>query len=108
MGGGGHDVLHGRGGNDHLLGGAGSDILRPGAGNDTVDGGRDNDTVSYSDSALSWLVDLSGGYASAGLGSYQTLIGVEDVALGTGNDVAYGTSGDNAIAGNDGNEPRRR
>ena len=73
-------------------------------GNDTVDGGADNDTVSYSDSALSWLVDLSGGYASSGLGSYQTLIDVEDVALGTGNDVAYGNSGDNAIAGDDGND----
>jgi Ca2+-binding RTX toxin-like protein len=100
----GNDVLHGRGGNDHLLGWAGDDLIRPGPGNDTVDGGADNDTVSYSDSALSWLVDLSGGYASAGLGSYQTLIDIEDVALGTGNDVAYGTSGDNAIGGNDGND----
>ena len=104
MGGYGNDVLHGRGGNDHLLGWAGSDILRPGAGNDTVDGGADNDTVSYSDSALGWLVDLSGGYASSGLGSYQTLIDIEDVALGTGNDVVYGNSADNAIAGDDGND----
>ena len=73
VGGYGHDVLYGRGGNDHLLGGEGHDILRPGSGNDTVDGGAGTDTLSYSDSALSWLVDLSGGYASAGLGSYQTL-----------------------------------
>jgi Ca2+-binding RTX toxin-like protein len=104
LGGYGHDVLQGRGGNDHLLGGAGNDILRPGAGNDTVDGGDGIDTLSYSDSGLSWLVDLSGGYASSGLGSYQTLIGIEDIALGTGSDVAYGTSGDNAIGGNDGND----
>ena len=100
----GTDALFGLGGNDHLLGGDGNDHLIGGGGNDTLDGGDGNDSVSYSDSGLGWIVDLSDGYASSGLGSYETLISIEDVSLGTGSDVAYGTSGDNRMTGNDGND----
>ena len=104
MGGYGHDVLYGRGGNDHLLGGAGSDILTPGAGNDTVDGGAGTDTLSYSDSALSWLVDLSGGYAS----SRPRVLPDADQHRGCSprdwQRRGLGNSGDNAIAGDDGND----
>jgi serralysin len=108
-GGEGMDVLVGRGGTDYLLGGADNDVLLPGLGNDTVNGGAgDADTVDYTDTALSWTVDLSSGKATTPFpffGSYQqTLIRVENVTMGAGNDTVYGDSGDNRISGNDGDD----
>jgi serralysin len=113
-GGDGNDHLYGLGGDDILHGDAGNDWMEGGLGRDTFEGGEGYDTVDFTYSAGDWTVNLSGliddpdgigimGTASAG-GASESIIDVEDVTMGSGNDHVTGSSTRNELSGNDGND----
>jgi serralysin len=100
---GGNDTLTGDAGNDTLLGGEGNDRLRLDVGNDHLDGGKGLDRVEISGS-VKGQVDLAVTTAQdTGIGM-DTLRNIENFSGGSGNDVAFGTSGENALYGNLGND----
>ncbi len=95
------DVLIGGGGNDSLLGGAGTDVLRPGDGlANVVNGGTGIDTISYVDVATDVVVNIA---TSSGTG-LASLVGIENVTGGSGNDVVTGNSAGNLLQGGPGND----
>ncbi|MFD1157617.1 matrixin family metalloprotease [Roseovarius aestuarii] len=111
-GGDGADSLNGSSGNDDLSGGAGADVLKGGigrdklaggAGADVLNGGRDKDTADYSSSLAAIAFDLavsSTGTAGDALG--DTLINIEKILGGAGNDTLLGSNGVDRFAGGDG------
>lgn len=125
IGGGGNDIIEGRGGQDALYGGAGNDtlsggegddLLHGGAGNDVIDGGPGIDTASWAfaapgadrgkieSSSFGHLdADLVTGSAifrlfSGGQES-DTLISIENIIGGDGNDTIRGDDRDNMLSG---------
>lgn len=125
LGRGGNDVLAGRGGDDELLGGpgndtleggSGDDLLHGGAGTDRLNGGAGTDTASYATAVPALAggavaagnfggvtVNLQTGSATGGSGS-DTLIGIENVIGGVGNDVLTGDDRANVLSGAAGND----
>ena len=111
-GGEGADTLSGSDGNDTLQGAEGDDIflagLAGGAGDDHLDGGGDIDLADYSDTTTSIDVNLTVGTATgADIGS-DTIVNVENIDAGSGDDtivgdglsnVLFGASGDDIIDG---------
>ena len=101
LGNGGNDWIDGGTGNDSLVGGDGNDTLRGGAGDDTLDGGLNTDTLDYSGQTESVIVNftkeaqrgVASGTANDGLGGVDTLLNLEAVVGGSGDDVIYGQSG---------------
>ncbi len=93
----GNDILEGGAGDDLLSGGAGDDFLSGGAGNDILIGGAGTDTVDYSDKTVDLVVDMSLMYADFGDGEIDTLIGIEGISTGSGNDILIGTDDDNVL-----------
>jgi Ca2+-binding RTX toxin-like protein len=92
IGGAGNDTLIGGAGNDDVQGGDGDDILDDtGAGTDTYDGGDGNDTVLYT-AAVGIVADLAAGTAGT-----DTLISIENITTGAGNDNVTGTADANKI-----------
>lgn len=125
IGGGGNDTIEGRGGkdalyggtgNDTLSGGEGDDLLHGGAGNDVIEGGLGIDTASWAfaapgadrgkieSSSFGHLdADLVAGSAifrlfSGGQES-DTLISIENIIGGDGNDTIRGDDRDNMLSG---------
>ncbi len=93
-GGAGNDLLEGRGGNDTLIGGL---------GNDTLDGGASFDAVDYS-GTTAVRVDLRlTGPQDTGLGR-DTILNIENVIGGSGNDALLGNAQRNTLQGGDGND----
>ena len=99
----GNDYVSGKAGDDVIYGDAGSDILRGGAGADLIVGSlpgdptADKDTVSYSDATAGVIAILNNSttYASAdGHGSYDMLIGIENVI---GSDFADRIDGQDGV-----------
>jgi Ca2+-binding RTX toxin-like protein len=99
-GGDGDDTLNGGSGNDDLTGGGGDDVVLAGdgvdelfasPGNDTLDGGAWVDFVSYGDFDGDLLIELAAGptLVTNALGT-QTLLNIEGVAGGFGNDTLVG------------------
>ena len=82
------NILDGGAGNDTLLGGAGNDILIGGTGNDRLDGGDGLDVASFADLTTGIEIDLSNfsGTITTALGT-DTLISIEGLIGGSGNDV---------------------
>jgi Ca2+-binding RTX toxin-like protein len=103
-GGAGNDTLIGGTGNDLLLGGDGNDLLVGGEGNDTLNGGAGTDTADYASSSDGVTVNLATGTANDGLGGTDTLIGIENVKGGTGNDSLTGDAAANRLEGGAGND----
>ncbi|MFO1163284.1 MAG: Calx-beta domain-containing protein [Reyranellaceae bacterium] len=113
----GDDVVDGGDGDDTIDAGNGGDTVRGGNGNDTIvgsadggndsyDGGAGTDTASYAAVAVGLLVDLSTGSASA-IGpqiGVDTLISIEAVIGGSGDDGLYGDAGANRLDGDIGND----
>ncbi|MBB4640571.1 calcium-binding protein [Rhizorhapis suberifaciens] len=101
----GNDVLIGSAGDDHLLGGGGNDIVAGGLGNDIIDGGADTDTVDYRARSEAWTINLAAvaNHAQAGT-EIDTLIAIENVIGGSGNDIITGNSGVNVLSGSGGND----
>ena len=98
-----NDILNGGIGNDTLLGGEGDDLLHGGAGGDILNGGNGVDRVSYFDQTASLTVVL-GGTVTGGDASGDTLIGIEGVTGGSGNDALTGNAQDNYLSGGGGND----
>ncbi|QAU35559.1 pre-peptidase C-terminal domain-containing protein [Janthinobacterium sp. 17J80-10] len=97
--------LEGRNGNDNLVGGDGSDTLVGGAGFDTLNGGLGTDFADYTALAVAVNVNLATGIASAdGSGATDTLIGIDNILGGTGNDTLTGDANGNRLEGRNGND----
>ena len=106
-GGAGNDTLSGGAGDDALSGGEGNDVLVGGVGDEVLDGGEGVDTVSYqaglSDTA-GVTVNLATGTAEGDEAGSDTLIGIENVIGGAGNDTLTGDDGANILDGSAGND----
>ena len=126
-GAGGDDEIHGGAGNDFIQGGAGADLLYGdedndlivgGAGNDTIDGGDGVDKVNYSweSGSLGVKVNLGSSGVSAGgavyigphsaidsFGNVDSLVSIENVETGSGDDYIYGDDGPNQLNAGAGN-----
>ncbi|MBI1208911.1 MAG: hypothetical protein GC191_16695 [Azospirillum sp.] len=102
-GGDGNDLLYGYSGDDVLNGGAGDDVLSGGDGTDSFDGGDGTDTIDYAGSSADWVFDLAAGTATAG-GVTETVVSVENVTAGSGDDTLIGSTADNRLAGGGGSD----
>ncbi len=116
------DGLHGGAGNDTLVGGSLSrsvngsffEVLRGNAGNDTLNGNNANsggqdssiDRADYSNNTnvQPVNVNLSTGIALDGRGGTDTLIDIDQVFGGAGNDTLTGSAGDDIFSGGAGND----
>lgn len=97
------NALTGGAGNDTLLGGAGNDTLNGGAGNDMLNGGAGIDTAVFSGNAAV-RVNLNLATAqNTGQGT-DTLISIENVTTGGGNDLLTGNSAANRLISGAGND----
>jgi Ca2+-binding RTX toxin-like protein len=85
-----------------LLGGLGNDLLFGGLGNDLIDGGDGFDIVSYVEARSPVVVNLTTGIAT-GDGT-DSLIGIEAIEGGSGNDSLTGNTSVNFILGWRGND----
>ncbi len=111
------NVLSGGAGNDTLIGGAGNDTLIGGAGSNTLIGGAGIDTASYAAEKADVTATLtdaapgsteSGGTVTHGGASpasgTDTLVSIENVTGGAGDDKLTGNSSDNVLSGGAGND----
>ena len=93
----GDDTVRAGGGSDFIIGGSG-------AGNDIYDGGEGFDTVIYYSTSLGIIADLAAGAASGTEIDADTLISIEAVEGGSGNDVLSGNDVRNVLRGGGGND----
>jgi RTX calcium-binding nonapeptide repeat (4 copies) len=107
-----NDDLFGGVGNDTGLGGDGADTVRGGSGNDALTGGLGDDSIdgglgldrAFYDGTANAMVDLSlTGAQVTGYGT-DTLIGVENITSGSGNDVLTGSTLANSLLAGLGND----
>ncbi len=112
-GGPGDDFLDGQEGNDLLIGDEGDDVFITGNGNDIVQGGDGSDTINYASDTGGIGVDLTNTYTPTGtmvsytnaFGSFvDTLLSIENIVTGSGNDFLVGNSENNILNGGDGND----
>ncbi len=112
-GGAGGDELRGFGGADTLRGGADNDVFYAGGGSgigaDSYDGGAGFDIVTYQDESLGVTVALGANGASANVtggpnAANDTLIGIESVIGGDGNDKFTGNNLAHQLDGGKGND----
>jgi VCBS repeat-containing protein len=96
--------LIGGSGSDLLRGDAGANILVGNAGSDTLDGGAGIDTASYATSTAGVNVNLTTGLGAAAEAQGDTLIGIENLTGGQGNDWLRGDAGANTLTGSAGND----
>ncbi|PZQ48731.1 MAG: hypothetical protein DI556_13005 [Rhodovulum sulfidophilum] len=99
IGDGADNYLYGGLGNDTLIGGAGNDTLEGGGGRDVIDGGDGNDMAVYAENTTPLRVDLGTGVVTFVGQSWpvETLISIESVTTGAGNDTVRGTADANVI-----------
>ena len=97
------DTITGGAGNDTLFGGAGNDTLQGGSGNDSMDGGAGSDTISFADQTNQVYFDLNNFVNSGSYGS-KTVMGIENITGGSGNDTLIGDDNLNNINGGAGND----
>ncbi|MGC5198362.1 VCBS domain-containing protein, partial [Aphanothece microscopica] len=91
--------IQGGAGNDRIEGLEGADTLEGGAGADLLDGGEDRDTASYQRSASAVSVSLATGLGSGGDAEGDTLIGIESLRGGRGDDTLTGSDTGNWLIG---------
>lgn len=103
---GGDDVLAGGAGNDSLYGGEGDDWLDGEAGRDLIDGGAGFDTARYAGVGAAILFDLAAGRVSfpTRAWGFETLVSVEGIEGGLGNDTFLGTAAADAFDGGAGDD----
>ena len=100
------ETIEGFGGDDRLTGGDGADTIDGGDGNDTVDYSREigGGDVIVNLSSDQVFHGVQPGHARDSYGNDDTLISIENVVTGAGNDKVLGSTGANRIetgAGND-------
>jgi Ca2+-binding RTX toxin-like protein len=98
------EAVHGTKFNDTIFGAAGNETLRGGAGSDILDGDLGADFASYEDASAAVFADLNLGTASDGFGGTDTLISIEGLVGGTGNDSFNGGAGNENLVGGLGND----
>lgn len=99
----GNDYLAGEAGNDRLYGGIGHDILNGGNGNDYLNGGSGTDTAYFISNATVRVHLGSTKAQNTGQGK-DTLISIENLVTGNGNDVLTGSKLANVLIANRGND----
>ena len=105
IGGLGGDFLQGDAGDDVLDGGMGSDTLIGGVGDDILIGRTGTDTASYADITDAVYVDLMNAEAQdTGGAGIDTLIEIENLVGGGGDDDLGGNASANRISGGTGND----
>lgn len=92
--------LAGGAGDDNLSGAGGNDVLVGGSGNDRLDGGTGIDTADYGGTTSGVTVNLFSGVAT-GEGS-DTLIGIENLIGGSGDDFVTASLAANKLEGGSG------
>ena len=97
-------TIAGLAGNDLMLGLAGNDVLTASAGNDTIDGGVGNDTYSLSATTAAATINLTTNTTSSAQTGVDTLIGIETVIGGAGNDIMTDGVGASNLQGANGND----
>ena len=111
IGGPGLDMIYGGAGDDELIGGNGSDLISGGSGSDVIDGGDGIDTVQYQyEDFASFSINIGqAGSANSGgpvlaanqgndaFGTIDTLISVENVVTGSGDDTILGNEESNRL-----------
>jgi Ca2+-binding RTX toxin-like protein len=103
----GDDTISGAGGADGLNGGFGNDVLTGGLAADNLDGGDGIDTASYAEKTAAVVVTLNGvSVVNVTVGGVveDTLVAVENVMGGSGNDALTGDLLANALNGGAGND----
>ena len=98
----GSNTLNGGTGSDFLSGGYGSDKLIGGKGNDKLIGGKGKDTVVFS--SKSNVIKLSITKKQNTKDGKDTLIGIENVSAGSGNDKVFGNKESNVLNGGTGDD----
>ncbi|MFN7305277.1 MAG: beta strand repeat-containing protein, partial [Alphaproteobacteria bacterium] len=100
------EQVRGGSGNDTIIGDGGDNLVRGNSGSDSLDGGAGFDIADYSNntSGQAISVNLTAGRASDGLGGTDTLVGIEYIRGGSGNDTIIGDGGDNLVRGNSGSD----
>jgi len=106
IGGIGNDSMDGGADNDSLDGGTGNDVLNGGGiGNDTLNGGDDIDTASYLNGTAGIKVDLNITTSQNTVGAgWDTLINIENLKGGSGNDTLKGNALANMLEGQQGTD----
>lgn len=100
----GDDILDGGLGDDAHYGGAGDDLLIANVGADTFDGGTGNDTIDFTYTANNVTFDLAAGTATSQDNVVESMINIENVIAGSGDNVISGTDGNNTIDGGAGDD----
>ena len=92
---------------DFIVTGSGNDLFRGAGANDYFDGAGGSDTADYSDKTGAVMVTLSGA-TEAGVfldgAREDTLVNVENLIGGSGDDKLTGDASANALTGNAGND----
>lgn len=99
----GNDVLNGEAGNDTLMGGRGNDSLTGGTGDDKLTGGNGSDTAYFTGKTAITVNLGMAGPQNTGHG-LDTLVSIERVVSGSGNDRLTGSGGANHLDGSAGND----
>ncbi|WP_338846767.1 calcium-binding protein [Massilia sp. W12] len=100
-----HDILAGNNGANKIEGQAGNDVLISDGGADTLDGGSGVDTVNYAGTNEALNINLGAGtalYTTKNVSN--TLLNLENVVGGNGNDVIIGDAAVNKLEGGAGND----
>lgn len=98
------DTIYGTSGDNFIWAGAGNDKIYGRGGHDTIDGGIGADRVYFDDATSAVLVDLQAG-TTGGAAAGTTLINIEGVIGGSGNDTLTGLSSvANYLAGGAGDD----
>nr|WP_298095565.1 M10 family metallopeptidase C-terminal domain-containing protein [uncultured Shinella sp.] len=101
------DKLSGTWGNDTLYGEAGNDVFYASGGYDRIDGGAGWDRVDYSSYAGRLSVVLNGAgksYVYANGVLHDTLVSIEEITGGSGDDYFVGNAYDNIFSGGKGHD----
>lgn len=101
------NVLTGNAGDNDIVGGDGNDFLKGGAGIDRLDGFTGVDRADYSDKTASVVVTLSGStpaIVTVGGIAEDTILNIERVTGGSGNDTLTGDELANVFNGGAGND----
>lgn len=101
---GGSDHIDAGGGNDTVMGGTGNDVVvgSAGDGDDNLNGGTGFDTYDLSSTSANAIIDLSAQTAtSADIGT-DTLVAIERILSGSGDDLLTGRVVNDELHGNGG------
>ncbi|HEX2830379.1 MAG TPA: putative Ig domain-containing protein [Burkholderiales bacterium] len=97
-------TLTGTSGDDRPLGSSGNDFFVSSAGNDVYEGGGGSDTVSYAASSGAVSLDLTITTGQSTPDGVDTLLRIENLIGGGGDDRLSGNASNNVLIGGDGGD----